>query len=71
MVLSKEKKGELAFQVLKHLARRKGFNLSGKMAEEITEEAKKARINPDEALALAEEIVRSLVDEIFPARTAP
>jgi len=68
MTLTKERKGEIALTLLKHVISEKGLRLRpGQAIKDIKEEAKKLNIPEDEAIQFAEELIREIVNEIYGA----
>ena len=68
MKLSEERKGQIALLWLKNEMRQNGIRLKPDMKREVGNEAKAIGIDIEEAMALTEEIVRELVEEVFPPR---
>ena len=66
MKLSEERKGQIALLWLKNEMRQNGIRLKPDMKREVGNEAKAIGITIEEAMALTEEIVRELVEEVFP-----
>lgn len=64
--LTKERKGEIALAMVEYDLRRTGIKLSSQMKREVIAKAKDIKIPEGEALQFAEEMLRSLVDEVFP-----
>lgn len=57
MTLSKERKGEIAVQILQHIFNRKGLRLNLKTREDIAKEAQRCGIPAEEAVTLVRELV--------------
>lgn len=69
VVLTDERRGQIALEYFKYRVRQKGIRVTPDMKRQITQEAKNVGIPEDEAMAFVEETLRELVDEAFaPAR---
>ncbi len=69
MVLTKERKGEIALLYLKAKFQDEGIRLKPDMRRQIGNEAAKIGIKPEEAEQFVEELVREMVEKIFPPRS--
>ncbi|MBA3733068.1 hypothetical protein H0W91_01695 [Patescibacteria group bacterium] len=67
MKLTEERKGELALLFLKTRFKNDGIRLKPDMRRQIGNDAAKIGIKAEEAVAFVEELVREMVEEIFPA----
>jgi DNA-binding transcriptional regulator YhcF (GntR family) len=65
VALTKERKGEIALQILKHLLVQKGIRINGNTKREIINEAKQAGLPENEVLELAEELIRDRTEEVL------
>lgn len=66
MPLTKERKGEIALLVLKHVIAERGLPLRpANTIKEIREKAKELGIPGEQAVQFAEELIREVVDEAF------
>jgi hypothetical protein len=66
MKLSEERKGQIALAYLKARFKDEGIRLKPDMRRQIGNDAAKIGIKPEEALAFVEELVREMVEEVFP-----
>ena len=65
VVLTDERRGEIALALVKHKLRQSGVKISPDYKREVCQWAKDIGIPEDEALVFYEELVRSLVDDAF------
>ena len=64
--LSEERKGEIALALVRHRLRTSGLKINGDLKREIINRAQQIDVDEGEAIAFAEELIRELVDEVFP-----
>ena len=65
MALSKERKGEIALQILKRMARTKGVKINDGSRQEMTQFASEIGVPASELLEFAREIIEELVQDTF------
>jgi len=70
MILSPERKGEIALLELKQQVLEGGIKISKETPRDIKNRAKKLNIPEDEAFVFAEEIARFVMDSVFPPKKA-
>ena len=68
MALTKERKGEIALLYLKAKFQDEGIRLKPDMRRQIGSDAAKIGIKAEEAEQFVEELVREMVEKIFPPR---
>ena len=66
MKLTEERKGQIALLYLKARFKDEGVRLKPDMRRQIGNAATQIGISTDEAVALVEELVREMVEEVFP-----
>ncbi|HEY0220826.1 MAG TPA: hypothetical protein VGC58_01245 [Candidatus Paceibacterota bacterium] len=66
MKLTEERKGQIALLYLKARFKDEGIRLKPDMRRQIGNEATKIGIKADEAVSFVEELVREMVEEVFP-----
>ncbi|MDP4009233.1 MAG: hypothetical protein Q8P71_02330 [bacterium] len=63
--MNEDRKGQIAFLLVKHQLRKKGVRLTRSFRREVGNEAKAIGIPIEEAMEFVELIVRELVEETF------
>ncbi len=66
--MTEERKGQIALLLLKDRLRNEGVRLKPDMKREIGNQATKIDVPIEEAMQFVEELVRELVEEVFPPR---
>ena len=67
--MTEERKGQIALLHLKAKLQDEGIRLKPDMRRQIANEAKRIGISVEEATQFAEELVRGMVNEVFPCRS--
>jgi hypothetical protein len=68
MALSQERKGEIALLYVRNMLYRDGIKLSQETQREIVNKSKQIGVSVEEATEFAEEMVRDLVEKVFPPK---